>query len=79
MPTEVEYKVLLSTTWDYVSSVAVTDGMILDEFGPNNVNPELKMYEDNTYIFEHMFFNRGKHPLYFKEVVESQQHTLSEL
>ena len=77
VPTEVEYKVLLSTTWDYVSSVAVTDGMILDEFGPNNVNPELKMYEDNTYIFEHMFFNRGKHPLYFKEVVESQQHTLS--
>jgi hypothetical protein len=68
VPTTVEFTMLMNTIWDYELNEAVTDGFVIGEFGPNDVNPPLTMYEDNTYVFDNKFFNRGQHPLVFREI-----------
>lgn len=78
VPEEINYKIMLSTTWDYETSQAVTDGMLIADFGPNDINPPLTVYEDNTYVFKHMFFNKGEHAMTFKELIPEQLETFND-
>lgn len=66
VPKTITYNMLMNTKWDYDISDYVTDGFIIESFGPNDINPNLTMFEDNTYVFNNKFFNRGQHPLVFR-------------
>lgn len=75
-PKTITYNMLMNTVWDYPTSEYVTDGFIIESFGPGDVNPNLTMYEDNTYIFNNKFFNKGQHPLVFRAL--SGDHDIGE-
>jgi hypothetical protein len=76
---EVTYDLLLSTEWDYISNEMVTNGFIISDFGPNDRNPTLAVYEGNTYIFDNKFYNRGQNATTFRTLIPSESATYRDI
>ena len=73
VPTTVRYDVNLNLIWDYNVNAYVSDGMLI-ESGPPELNPELILYEDNTYIFNSKFFNQGEHALTIRQILPGEEN-----
>lgn len=75
----IEHDLLITGDWDYVKNEVLTDGFLIGEFGPNDKNPILQVYEGNTYKFKNKFYNRGQHAVEFRELTESDLETVNDL
>lgn len=69
----IQYNVLVSTDWNYVTNSFEPNGLLLEDFSLSDVNPEITLYEGNTYVFKSMLYNNGQHPLQFREIASEQQ------
>lgn len=69
----IDINMLVSTEWDYDINDYVAQGLIVEEFGDSTLNPPLTLYEGNTYNFNNLMYNNGKHPLFLREILETEQ------
>ena len=69
----IKSRVMVSQKWDYSTNEYVPAGFNVQEFGHTEINPEIKLYEGNTYIFENTQYNGGQHELRFREILPSEQ------
>ena len=69
----IDINLLVSTEWDYDINDYVAKGLVVEEFGDSVVNPPLTLYEGNTYNFNNLMYNNGKHPLVLREILDQEQ------
>ena len=53
--------------YDYERQKYYETGLLVEGYG-NIINPQLTLYEGDTYHFENQYFNNGQHPLKFQEM-----------
>ena len=76
---EVIYELLLSSEWDYVSNEMISNGFVISDFGPNDKNPTVSVYEGNTYIFDNKVYNRGQNAITFRTLVPAESATYRDI
>ncbi len=64
---EVTLIINMEQEYDYDRQKYYETGLLIDGYGLD-VNPQLTLYEGNTYHFENQYFNVGQHPLKFQEM-----------
>lgn len=67
----IEYQIMMDEVWDSSTMQYEPAGLLIDGQG-YEINKKLTLYEGNTYIFDNIYYNRGQHPLRFREILESE-------
>lgn len=64
---QVTIVVNMDQEYDYDRQKYYETGLLLEGYG-NAINPQITIYEGDTYHFENQYFNNGQHPLKFQEM-----------
>lgn len=68
----IEITVNMSQEYDYDKQEYFETAILIDGYGAE-VNPEITLYEGNTYHFENQYYNKGKHNLRFQYVIPEDE------
>jgi len=55
--------------YDYEKQKYYETGLLVEGYG-NKINPQITLYEGDTYHFENQYFNNGQHPIKFQYMTE---------
>lgn len=66
---QVTILVNMDQEYDFEKQKYYETGLLIDGYG-NEKNPQITLFEGDTYHFENQYFNNGQHPLKFQEMTE---------
>lgn len=67
----IEMRVTMDERWNSTEMQYEPAGLMIEGRG-FEVNKKLTLYEGNTYVFDNIYFNKGQHPLQFRQFIETE-------
>ena len=71
---QIEYNVGVISEWNYETNDFVSQGILIEEYGGEFVNPPIKLYEGNTYTFNNLYYNNGQNPLVLRNILATEKN-----